>query len=235
MQTKIEEVAVAEAVLARVRPQQVEVEPFDDFAETEGGGAISADSLDARIVEVVPEERRDMGGGVQSEAVHTDHLDHPLAVPHEVARGVLDDRVSGLGMIKIKAGRRVPIRCRIPQAWRRAPIRIRVEPAIGVLDRLVGDVPEIASVHRMPDEAMVLLLGDVEQAAIDPAIQFAPLERPVEVAVDVRRRRHHHAGIVGFPGTDEPGGRQVLEGVMIQDDVHVCGNVRFFAFLDQGI
>ena len=70
MQAKIEEVSVSGAVLARIRLKQVEVEAFGDFAKTEGGGAVPTDALDSRVVEVVPEKRRDMVGGVQPKAVH---------------------------------------------------------------------------------------------------------------------------------------------------------------------
>jgi hypothetical protein len=89
--------------------------------------------------------------GVQPEAVRADHLDHPLAVPHEheIGRGILVDGVPGLGTIQIEAGRRVPARGGIPQAGRRVRIGVRVEPAIRGSDRLIGDVPGIARILRL--------------------------------------------------------------------------------------
>lgn len=68
---------------------------------------------------------------------------------------------------------------------------------------------------------MVLLLRDIHEAAIDPTVQPAPLERAVEITVDVVGQRDDEARIV--TGRHKPRRRKVREGIVVEHDVDIDG------------
>src|ERR1044071_4710052 len=77
----------------------------------------------------------------------------------------------------------------------------------------------VGRVGRLTNETVVLLVSDIDQAAVNPAVDSAGLKGAVEITVDIVGQGQGKARIIAV--CDEAGRGEVFIAVVVQDNVGV--------------
>ena len=210
---RVEDLAVGEHVMRRTIEQRPGVLAID--------GAI----------EEVEHESLHVLGGVDPQAIDTDDLDQPLCRAHEISGRVLLDRVARLRIVQVERVHRDVLLARSRVEHANGPMSdVRIEAPVSRIGCVRnpaecrhgarGQVLRIARRDRAADEAMVLLVGDVDQTGQALAFDAAG-KGGVEVAVDIVWQREGKSRVPARLG--EAGSSEVREAVVIDDvvDVHL--------------